>query len=48
MEQLQEQLRTPQGFRSYKAIWQWVRDACQLPIAYKTTHTLVRYHLKAT
>jgi transposase len=47
IEQLQEKLRTPQGFRSYKEIWQWLRDDCQLNITYKTTHTLVRYHLKA-
>jgi transposase len=47
MEQLQEKLRTPHGFRSYKEIWQWLRNECQLNITYKTTHTLVRYHLKA-
>jgi transposase len=47
MEQLQEKLRTPHGFRSYKEIWQWLRDDCQLNITYKTTHNLVRYRLKA-
>jgi transposase len=47
IEQLQEKLRTPQGFRSYKAIWQWLRDECKLNITYKTTHNLVRYRLKA-
>ena len=47
LEQLQEKLRTPQGFHSYKEIWQWLRDTCQLNIAYQTTHHLVRYRLKA-
>jgi transposase len=44
---LRERLAQPQGFASYKAIWQWLRQEYQLPIAYKTVHRWVRYVLRA-
>jgi transposase len=44
---LQERLAQPQGFAGYKAIWQWLRHEYGVPIAYKTMHKLVRYHLRA-
>lgn len=47
VEHLREKLKDPQGFRSYKAIWQWLRHEFQLNITYKTAHNLVRYRLKA-
>jgi transposase len=44
---LQERLAQPQGFASYKAIWQWLQHEYGVPIAYKTVHKLVRYRLRA-
>ena len=44
---LQERLAQPQGFASYKAVWQWLRQECGVPLAYKTVHKLVRYTLRA-
>jgi transposase len=45
---LRERLAQPDGFASYKAIWQWLQHEYGLSIAYKTVHKLVRYHLHAT
>lgn len=42
-----ERLAQPDGFASYKAIWQWLQHEYDLSIAYKTVHKLVRYHLRA-
>jgi transposase len=44
---LRERLAQPDGFASYKAIWQWLQQDYGLSIAYKTVHKLVRYHLHA-
>jgi transposase len=44
---LRERLAQPQGFASYKAIWQGLRQEYHVPIAYKTVHKLVRYRLHA-
>jgi transposase len=44
---LRERLAQPQGFGSYKAIWQWLRQEFGVPLAYKTVHKLVRYTLRA-
>jgi transposase len=44
---LRERLARPQGFASYKAIWQWLRQEYGLTIAYKTVHRFVRYTLRA-
>ena len=44
---LRERLAQPDGFASYKAIWQWLQHEYGLSIAYKTVHKLVRYHLHA-
>jgi transposase len=44
---LRERLAQPQGFASYKAIWQWLRQEYGLTIAYKTVHRFVRYTLRA-
>jgi transposase len=44
---LRERLAQPQGFASYKAIWQWLRQEYGLTIAYKTVHRFVRYPLRA-
>jgi transposase len=44
---LRERLAQPQGFASYKSIWQWLRQDYGLTIAYKTVHRFVRYTLRA-
>jgi transposase len=44
---LRERLAQPDGFASYKALWQWLQHEYGLSIAYKTVHKLVRYHLHA-
>jgi transposase len=47
MERLQARLAEPNGFPSYKAIWQWLRQECQVEVDYKTVHRIVRYELNA-
>ena len=44
---LRDRLAQPQGFASYKAIWQWLRQEYGLAIAYKTVPRFVRYTLRA-
>jgi|SRR5919204_966818 transposase len=44
---LHQRLAHPDGFASYKAIWQWLRQEYGLAIAYKTVHKFVRYTLRA-
>jgi transposase len=47
MERLQERLAEPSGSPSYKAIWQWLQQDCQVEVDYKTVYRIVRYELKA-
>lgn len=47
MAQLQTRLAEPTGFSSYKAIWQWLRQECQVEVDYKTVYRIVRYELQA-
>lgn len=44
---LRDRLTQPHGFASYKAIWQWLRPAYGLSMAYNTVHKFVRYTLQA-
>jgi transposase len=44
---LRQRLAHPDGFASYKAVWQWLRQEYGLAIAYKTVHKFVRYTLRA-
>jgi transposase len=44
---LRERLAQPQGFASYKAIWQWLGQEYGVSIAYNTVHKFVRYTLRA-
>jgi transposase len=44
---LRERLAQPDGFASYKAIWQWLQHEYGLSLAYKTVPKRVRYHLHA-
>jgi transposase len=47
MAQLQARLAEPTGFSSYQAIWQWLRQECQVEVDYKTVYRIVRYELNA-
>lgn len=47
MAQLQARLAEPTGFSSYQAIWQWLRQECQVTVDYKTVYRIVRYELNA-
>jgi transposase len=44
---LRDRLAQPDGFASYKAIWQWLHREHGLALAYQTVHKLVRYTLRA-
>jgi transposase len=46
-EALRHRLAQPEGFTSYKAIWQWLQHEYGLSMTYKTVHKLVRYRLRA-
>lgn len=47
LEQLQERLAQPEGFKRYGQIQQWIQTALGKAVKYKTVHQTVRYHLKA-
>lgn len=47
MNQLLERLSQPQGFKSYSQIQEWLNQECQVVVAYKTVHKIVRYKLNA-
>ena len=47
LQGLRERLAQPQGFASYKAIWEWLGQEYGVPLAYKTVHKFVRYTLRA-
>jgi putative transposase len=47
VEQLQQQLASPQGFHSYREVHQWLEQVHGVKVAYRTVHQLVRYTLKA-
>lgn len=47
MNQLLERLSQPQGFKSYGQIQEWLNQECQVVVAYKTVHKIVRYKLNA-
>jgi transposase len=47
IELLTQRLSSQQGFKSYGQIQQWLNQECQVVLAYKTVHKLVRYKLQA-
>lgn len=47
MNQLRQKLTQPQGFNSYSQIQEWLSQECQVTLAYKTVHKIVRYKLNA-
>lgn len=47
LESLRHRLKEPEGFRSYREIYSWLRQEHGLEIAYRTVHQMVRYRLGA-
>jgi len=47
LDQLHQKLIQPEGFNSYSQIQEWLSQKCQVAVAYKTVHKIVRYKLKA-
>ncbi|MBN3893038.1 MAG: winged helix-turn-helix domain-containing protein [Nostoc sp.] len=47
MNQLHKRLNQPEGFKSYSQIREWLTQECQVVVAYKTLHKIVRYKLNA-
>jgi transposase len=47
LEQLNQKLSQPEGFRGYGAIQQWLAQVCGIEVPYSTVHRTVRYQLRA-
>lgn len=47
LEKLQQRLSSPEGFRSYGAIVEWLDQECGLKLKYDTVNRFVRQKLKA-
>ena len=47
MNQLEQRLSQPQGFKSYGEIRDWLNHELGVDLAYKSVHKIVRYKLKA-
>jgi len=47
LAQLEQKLKQPEGFKSYKEIQQWLSDEFSLNIHYRTVNGIVRNRLKA-
>jgi transposase len=47
LNQLEQKLKEPEGFKSYKAIQLWLGDEFSLHIPYRTVNSIVRNRLKA-
>jgi transposase len=47
LSSLEQALRRPEGFASYEALRQWVRQTHGVEVKYKTLYTLVRTRFKA-
>lgn len=47
LEDLRKKLKEPEGFRSYREIYLWLREEYGLDIAYRTVHQTLRYRLGA-
>jgi len=46
-EKLQAQLQQGNGFESYGAVQQWLKQDCSVEVSYPVVNLYVRYHLKA-
>lgn len=47
LEKLKQRLDSPEGFSSYRAIVQWLKQECILEVKYDTVNRFVREKLKA-
>jgi transposase len=47
LQHLEQKLRNPEGFKSYKAIQVWIQQEFSISVPYQTLHGIVRYRLKA-
>lgn len=47
LEKLKQRLNSPEGFRSYRAIVEWLEQECGLKVKYDTVNRFVREKLKA-
>jgi len=47
LQHLEQKLRNPEGFKSYKAIQIWIQQEFSVSVPYQTLHRIVRYRLKA-
>jgi transposase len=47
LQNLEQKLRNPEGFKSYKAIQVWIQHEFSISVPYQTLHRIVRYRLKA-
>ena len=47
LHKLEEELKSPKGFSSYRAIQNWLNNEFSLSVPYKTVHRIVRYYLGA-
>jgi len=46
VEKLSKKLQETEGFNSYKKVYQWLINCCEVKVAYRTVHQWVRYPLK--
>jgi len=46
VERLSKELQEPEGFNSYKEVYQWLTSCCEVKVAYRTVHQWARYRMK--
>jgi hypothetical protein len=46
VEKLEKKLSEPEGFSSYKEVYQSLTNCCDVPVAYRTVHPWTRYRLQ--
>jgi transposase len=47
VKRLEEELANPEGFKSYREVQLWLKTCCDVEVAYRTVHQLVRYRLQS-
>jgi hypothetical protein len=46
VERFSKELQEPEGFSSYKEVYQWLTSCCEEKVAYRTVHQGARSRLK--
>jgi hypothetical protein len=46
VERLSKELQETEGFNSYKEVYQWLTNCCEVKVAYCTVHQWARYRMK--